>query len=149
MLIYPLQILFNIVHLISSFIWWNLMFVVILIIRPLNKNGNLSILLPKFQKIVFYTSIVSLTSGFILFGVNTNFQYYMLFHTTWGNVIVLSGIISLFVFYNISSGGKVRLILIKINAPKELINKIPLIMFSLITITLISMILLTKIFFGV
>ncbi len=149
MLIYPLQILFNIVHLISSFIWWNLMFVVILIIKPLNKNGNLSILLPKFQKIVFYTSIVSLTSGFILFGVNTNFQYYMLFYTTWGNVIVLSGIISLFVFYNIASGGKMRLILIKINAPKELINKIPLIMFSLITITLISMILLTKIFFGV
>ncbi len=125
------------------------MFVVILIIKPLNKNGELSILLPKFQKIVFYTSMVSLTSGFILFGVNTDFQYYKLFSTLWGNGIILSGIISLFVFYNIASGGKLRSIIIKINAPKGLYNKIPLIMFGLITITLISMILLTKTFFGV
>ena len=125
------------------------MLVVILIIKPLNKNGDLSILLPKFQKIVFYTSMVSLTSGFILFGVNTDFQYYKLFSTMWGNVIILSGIISLFVFYNIASGAKLRSILIKINAPKGLYNKIPLIMFGLITITLISMILLTKTLFGV
>ncbi len=148
-MIVTVQILFNIIHLISSFIWWNLMLVVILIIRPLNKNGNLSILLPKIQKIVFYSSITSLISGFILFGVNTNFQYYKLFSTIWGNIIAISGILSLSVFYNIVSGGTLRTILIKINAPKKLYNKIPLIMFSLITLTLILMILLSNIFFGV
>ena len=125
------------------------MLVIILIIRPLNKNEHLSILLPKIQKIVFYSSITSLISGFVLFGINTNFQYFKLFSTMSGNIVVISGILSLFVFYNIVSGGKLRTILIMIDAPKDLYNKIPLIMFSLITLTLISMILLSKIFFGV
>ena len=97
--IYELYIFINIIHLMSSFLWWSITFVVVLIVRPLNKTGNLSIILPKIQKIVLYASTVSIVSGFILFGINTDFQYYKLFYTWWGNVVLISGIFSLFVYF--------------------------------------------------
>ena len=80
-MIYDLNIFISIIHLMSSFLWWSITFVVVLIVRPLNKTGNLSIILPKIQKIVLYASTVSIISGFILFGINTDFQYYKLFYT--------------------------------------------------------------------
>ena len=60
---------------------------VVIIIRPLNKTGNLSIILLRIQKVVVYTSTVSIVSGIVFFGINTNYQYYKLFYTTWGNII--------------------------------------------------------------
>ncbi len=124
------------------------MFVVILIIRPLNKTGSLSVILPKIQKIILYSSTVSITSGLILFSINTGYQYYKLFYTIWGNIILISGIFSLFVFYNILSGGKIRSILIKLKMPQKFYNQIPLVLFSLITVSLILMILVSKVFIG-
>src|SRR6476659_9444752 len=74
--IYELHIFIDIIHLMSSFLWWSITFVVVLIVRPLNKIGNFFIILPKIQKIFLYVSTVSIVSGFILFGINTDFQYY-------------------------------------------------------------------------
>lgn len=122
------------------------MFVVVLIIRPLNKSGSLSIILPKIQKIILYSSIVSITSGLAIFGINTGYQYYKLFYTPWGNLILIAGIFSLFVFYNILSGGKIRSILIKLKMPQKFYNQIPIVLFSMITISLILMILVSKVF---
>ncbi len=143
--IYDLHIFINIIHLMSSFLWWSITFVVVLIVRPLNKTGNLSIILPKIQKIVLYASTVSIVSGFIFFGINTDFQYYKLFYTWWGNVVLISGIFSLFVYFNIISGGGVRSIFIKLKMPKKFYNQTPVILFSMITISIILMILISKV----
>ena len=143
--IYNLDIFISIIHLMSSFLWWSITFVVVLIVRPLNKTGNLSIILPKIQKIVLYASTVSIISGFILFGINTDFQYYKLFYTGWGNIVLISGIFSLFVYFNIISGGGVRLILIKLKMPLKFYNQTPVILFSMITISIILMILISKV----
>jgi hypothetical protein len=143
--IYELHIFINIIHLMSSFLWWSITFVVVLIVRPLNKTGNLSIILPKIQKIVLYSSTVSIVSGFIFFGIITDFQYNKLFYTWWGNVVLISGISSLFVYFNIVSGGGVRSIFIKLKMPKKFYNQTPIILFSMITISIILMILISKV----
>ena len=145
--IYEFHLFINIIHLMSSFLWWSITFVVVVIIRPLNKTGNLSIILPKIQEIVLYTSTVSIVSGFIFFGINTDYQYYKLFYTLWGNIILISGTFSLIVYYNvISGGGKMRSIFIKLKMPIKFYNQTPVVLFSMITISLILMILISKVF---
>ena len=146
LLIYELQIVTNIIHMISSFLWWSFTFMVVIIIRPLNKTGNLSIILPRIQKVVLYTATVSIITGIIFFGINTNYQYYKLFYTTWGNIILISGILSLLVYYNVISGGKMRLIFIKLKLPGKFYNQTPIVLFSMITISLTLMILIAKVF---
>ncbi len=130
----------------SSFLWWSITFVVVVIIRPLNKTGKLSIILPKIQKIVLYTSIVSIVSGFIYFGINTDYQYYKLFYTLGGRMILISGVFSILVFYNIISGGKMRSIFIKLKLPLKFYDQTPVVIFSMITISIILMILISKVF---
>jgi hypothetical protein len=119
---------------------------VVFIIRPLNKTGNLSIVLPKIQKIVSFVSTISIFSGLVFFGINNDFQYYKLFTTFWGNIILIAGILSLFVYYNVMSGGKIQSIVIKMKFPRKLFNSIPLVLFSMITLCLMLMILISKIF---
>lgn len=130
----------------SSFLWWSITFVVVVIIRPLNKTGSLSTILPRIQKIVLYDSTVAIVSGFVFFGINTNYQYYKLFNNYWGNLILISGILSLFVYYNVLSGGKIRSIFIKLKMPLKFYNQTPIILFFMITISLILMILISKVF---
>jgi hypothetical protein len=136
----------SIIHLVSSFLWWSFTVIVVLIIRPLNKTGNLSIVLPRIQKIVSYTSTVSIVSGFIFFGIITNFQYYKLITTFWGNIIVLAGIFSLIVYYNVISGGKIQSFVIGLKISRKLSNKLPLVLLSLITASIMLMILISKVF---
>jgi hypothetical protein len=119
---------------------------VVFIIRPLNKTGSLSIVLPKIQKTVSFASTISIFSGLVFFGINNNFQYYKLFTTFWGNIILIAGILSLFVYYNVMSGGKIQSIVIKLKFPRKLFNSIPLILFSMITLCLMLMILISKMF---
>ncbi|MER5175093.1 MAG: hypothetical protein ABJB76_08060 [Candidatus Nitrosocosmicus sp.] len=129
----------------SSFLWWSITFIVVVVIRPLNKTGNLSIILPKIQKIVLYASTVSIVSGFVFFGINTDCQYYKLLNTFWGNMILISGVLSLFVYYNVISGGKIRSIFIKLKMPTKFYNQTPIVLFSMITVSLFLMILLSKV----
>ncbi len=145
-LIYESQVLIGIIHLVSSFLWWSITFVVVAIIRPANRFGILSVILPKFQKVVISVSTVSIISGFILFGINTNYQFHALFLTSWGNMILVSGILSLIVYCNVVSGGKISEMIIKLNKLPKLANHIPLVFFLMITITLIFMILVSKVY---
>ena len=119
---------------------------VVAIIRPANRSGVLSVILPKVQKIVIAVSTVSIISGFVLFGVNTNYQFYALFLTFWGNMILVSGMLSLIVYCNVVSGGKVGAMIIKLSKLPKLANPIPMVFFSMITITLTFMILISKVY---
>lgn len=145
-LIYESQVLIGIIHLVSSFLWWSITFVVVAIIRPANRSGVLSVILPKVQKIVIAASTVSIISGFIIFGISTNYQFYSLFLTSWGNMILVSGILSLIVYCNVVSGGKISEMIIKLNKLPKLANHIPIVFFSMITITLTFMILISKMY---
>lgn len=145
-LIYESQVLIGIIHLVSSFLWWSITFVVVAIIRPANRSGVLSVILPKVQKIVIAASTVSIISGFIIFGISTNYQFYSLFLTSWGNMILVSGILSLIVYCNVVSGGKISEMIIKLNKLPILPNHIPIVFFSMITITLTFMILVSKVY---
>ena len=131
---------------VSSFLWWSFTFMVVIIIRPLNKTGNISIILPRIQRVVVYTASVSIISGIVFFGINTNYQYYKLFYTIWGNIILISGVFSLLVYYNVISGGKMRLIFIHLKLPRKFYNQTPIVLFSMITISLSIMILITRVF---
>lgn len=119
---------------------------VVAIIRPANRSGVLSVILPKVQKIVIAVSTVSIISGFIIFGISTNYQFYSLFLTSWGNMILVSGILSLIVYCNVVSGGKISEMIIKLNKLPILPNHIPIVFFSMITITLTFMILVSKVY---
>lgn len=119
---------------------------VVAIIRPANRSGVLSVILPKVQKIVIAVSTVSIISGFIIFGISTNYQFYSLFLTSWGNMILVSGILSLIVYCNVVSGGKISEMIIKLNKLPKLENHIPIVFFSMITITLTFMILVSKVY---
>jgi nitric oxide reductase large subunit len=141
-----IQILVNSIHLASSFLWWSMTFVVLAIIRPLNKKGNLSVILPRFRKIVLCVSTVSIVSGLILFGINSNYRYYELFYTFGGNMVFISGILSLFVYYNVLSGGKNRSITVISKKIKGFNDRIPIMLFSMLTMSLILMILISRVF---
>ena len=119
---------------------------VIIIIRPFNKTGNLSIILPRIQQVVLFAGTISIISGIVLFGFNTNYQYYKLFNTIWGNIILMAGILALLVYYNVISGGKIRLIFIKLKLPRKFYNQTPIILFSMITISIALMILISEVF---
>ncbi len=119
---------------------------VVAVIRPANRSGSLSVILPKVQKIVIAVSTVSIISGFILFGINTDYQFYALFLTPWGNMILVAGILSLIVYCNVVSGGKIGAMIIKLNKLPKLANQVPIVFFSMITITLTFMILISKVY---
>src|ERR671921_383407 len=87
-LIYESQVIVGIIHLVSSFLWWSITFVVVAIIRPANR----------------------------------------------------SGVLSLIVYCNVVSGGKISAIIIKLNKMPKLANQIPIVFFSIITITLTFMV---------
>ncbi|MGN6708502.1 MAG: hypothetical protein ACTHKF_04060, partial [Candidatus Nitrosocosmicus sp.] len=95
---------------------------------------------------VSFVSTISIFSGLVFFGINNNLQYYKLFTTLWGNIILIAGILSLFVYYNVMSGGKIQSIVIKLKFPRKLFNSVPLVLFSMITLCLMLMILISKVF---
>jgi hypothetical protein len=135
------NILIQGIHSISSILWWSVTLIVITIIRPLNGGGNLSIVLPRIRKLVIYASTFSIGSGFFLFGFNSNFQFEDLIHTTKGNVILLSGSLTLIVYYHILSGSRGNSVTSKLHKALKINKFIPYIMFSFLSIALVSMIL--------
>lgn len=139
------SILIQGIHSISSILWWSVTLIVITIIRPLNGGGNLSIILPRIRKLVIFASTVSITSGIVLFGLNSNFQFEDLIHTTKGNVILFSGFLSLIVYYHVLSGSKPKSVASKLHTVLKLNKFIPYIMFSFLTAALVSMVLASAI----
>ena len=141
------SILIQGIHSISSILWWSVTLIVITIIRPLNGEGNLSIILPRIRKLVIFASTVSIASGFVLFGLNSNFQFEDLINTTKGNVILFSGSLSLIVYYHVLSGSKPNSVASKLHKVLKLNKFIPYIMFGFLTAALVSMILASAIIF--
>jgi hypothetical protein len=141
------SILIQGIHSISSILWWSVTLIVVTIIRPLNEGGNLSIILQRIRKVVIITSTVSIASGFVLFGLNSNFQFEDLIYTTKGNVILFSGSLSLLVYYHVLSGSKPNSVASKLHKVLKLNKFIPYIMFGLLTAAMISMIFASAIIF--
>ena len=141
------SILIQGIHSVSSILWWSVTLIVVTIIRPLNGGGNLSIILPHIRKLVIFASTVSITSGFVLFGFNSNFQFEDLIHTTKGIVILFSGSLSLVVYYHVLSGSKPNSVASKLHKVLKLNKFIPYIMFGFLTTALVSMILASAIIF--
>jgi hypothetical protein len=139
------SILIQGIHSISSTLWWSVTLIMIFIIRPLNERGNLSIILPRIRKLVIFASTVSIASGFVLFGFNSNFQFENLIYTTKGNVILFSGSLSIIVFYHVLYGPKPNSVASKLHKALKLNKFIPYIMFGFLTTALVSMILASAI----
>lgn len=132
-------------HSISSILWWSVTLIVIFIIRPLNERGNLSIILPRIRKLVIFASTVSIASGFVLFGFNSNFQFENLINTTKGNVILFSGSLSIIVYYHVLYGPKPKSVASKLHKALKLNRFIPYTMFGFLTTAMVSMILASAI----
>ena len=139
------SILIQGIHSISSIFWWSVTLIVITIIRPLNRGGNLSIVLPRIRKLVIFASTISIISGFILFGLNSNFQFEDLIHTTRGNIILFSGSLSLVVYYHVLFGSKANSASSKLHKVLKLTKFIPFIMFVFLNATMVLMILASAI----
>ncbi len=135
------------IHSVSSILWWSVTLIVVTIVRPLNGGGNLSIILPHIRKLVIFASTVSITSGFVLFGFYSNFQFEDLIHTTKGIVLLFSGSLSLVVYYHVLSGSKPDSVASKLHKLLKLNKFIPYIMFGFLTAALVSMILASAIIF--
>ena len=119
--------------------------IVITIIRPLNKGGNFSIILPQIRRLVIFASTISIASGIVLFGFNSNFQFEDLVYTTNGNVILFSGYLSLIVYYHVLSGSNPNSMVSKLHKVLKLNKFIPPIMFGFLTTAMVSMILASAI----
>jgi hypothetical protein len=143
-LIAEYSILIQGIHSISSMLWWSVTLIVIFIIRPLNERGNLSIILPRVRKLVIFVSTVSIASGFVLFGFNSNFQFENLIYTTKGNVILFSGSMSIIVYYHVLYGPP-NSVASKLHKALKLCKFIPYIMFGFLTTAMVSMILASAI----
>lgn len=141
------SILIQGIHSISSILWWGITLIIVTIIRPLNRGGNLSIILPRIRKLVIFVSTISIISGFVLFGLNSNFKFEDLIHTTSGNIILFSGSLSLVVYYHVLFGSKANSVSSKLHKVLKLKKLIPYIMFGFLTATMVLMILASAIIF--
>lgn len=131
---------------IFSLLWWSTTFVVIFVIRPVNRTGNLSVVLPRIRKIILIASTISIVSGLILFWLLFDFGGHTLVITTKGILILTSGSLSLVVYYHILLGTRTRLSYSKSNMQKGivLVKGMPYLMFGFLTITMISMVIVSS-----
>ena len=141
------SILIQGIHSISSILWWGVTLIIVTIIRPLNREGDLSIILPRIRKLVIFTSTISIISGFFLFGLNSNFKFDDLIHTISGNIVLFSGSLSLVVYYHVLFGSKANSVSSKLHKVLKLTKFIPYIMFGFLTATMVLMIFVSAIIF--
>lgn len=134
---------------ISSLLWWSATFIVIFIIRPANRTGNLSIVLPKIRKVIIIASTISITSGLIVLGTSFNFSIQNLINTTKSILILISGFFSLIVYYHILFGTHRSLLdpKSKMLGRVEVVRIIPYLMFGLLSTTMVFMIVASRIVF--
>lgn len=130
---------------IFSIFWWSITFVVIFVIRPSNRSGELSIMLPKIRRIIIITSTISITTGLISFGILTNFEVQNFANTKKGILILLSGSLSLIVYYHILSGYFRNSLTRNNHINRMFIKFLPYAMFSLLTTTMIFMVIASRI----
>lgn len=129
-----------------SILWWSTTMIVIFVIRPSNKIGILSPILPKIRKLVIFTSSISIFSGLILYGLLSNLNFQSYFYSSHGFLILVSGSFSLIVYFHILRGSGHKLVSMNNSFEKQIKKFTPFIMFGLLTFTMVLMILTSTIY---
>jgi hypothetical protein len=64
------------IHFFSSVLWWGITFFVFFILRPVNREGSYSLILPRIHRFILPISTISILSGIALTFININFDPY-------------------------------------------------------------------------
>jgi hypothetical protein len=136
------------IHFFSSVLWWGITFFVFFILRPVNREGSYSLILPRIHRFILPISTISILSGIALTFININFDPYRLFNTIWGYLVIIGGLFSIPVYLVILSQSKSVNIKIQLNKKKNFNKKIlpPYFLFILLSITISIMVFVTKVF---
>lgn len=136
------------IHFFSSVLWWGITFFVFFILRPVNREGSYSLILPRIHRFILPISTISILSGIALTFININFDPYRLFNTIWGYLVIIGGLFSIPVYLVILSQSKPVIIKIQLNKKKNFNKKIlpPYFLFILLSITIFIMVFVTKVF---
>ena len=134
------------VHMVFSILWWSTTLIVIFVIRPSNKTGNLSSILPKIHRLVIIASSVSIFSGLLLYGLFSNLDIGSYANSYPGFVILLSGSLSLIVYFHVLNGGQRKHFSLKNSMGLNIRKYIPFVMFGLLSVTLILMVIVSTIY---
>ncbi len=140
-----ISFLITYVHMFSSFLWWGLTFFVIFILRPVNKTGVYSPILPRIHKFVIPLSTLSIISGSILTMINIDFEIDRLFESIWGYLLVIGGSFSIPVYLIVIFRSKKPDTKLQLRKKKsfQYNNYIPYVAFLLLSITISLMIFVT------
>jgi hypothetical protein len=112
------------IHFFSSVLWWGITFFVFFILRPVNREGSYSLILPRIHRFILPISTISILSGIALTFININFDPYRLFNTIWGYLVIIGGLFSIPVYLVILSQSKPLNINIQLNKKKNFNKKI-------------------------
>jgi hypothetical protein len=136
------------IHFSSSVLWWGITFFVFFILRPVNREGSYSLILPRIHQFILPISTISILSGIALTFININFDPYRLFNTIVGYLLIIGGLFSIPVYLVILSQSKLGNIKIQLNKKKNFKKKIlpPYLLFILLSITIFIMVFVTKLF---
>jgi hypothetical protein len=136
------------IHFFSSVLWWGITFFVFFILRPVNREGSYSLILPRIHRFILPISTISILSGIALTFININFDPYRLFNTIWGYLVIIGGLFSIPVYLVILSQSKPVTFKIQLNKKKNFKKKIlpPYFLFILLSITIFIMVFVTKVF---
>ncbi len=136
------------IHFFSSVLWWGITFFVFFILRPVNREGSYSLILPRIHQFILPISTISILSGIALTFININFDPYRLFNTIVGYLLIIGGLFSIPVYLVILSQSKLGNIKIQLNKKKNFKKKIlpPYLLFILLSITIFIMVFVTKLF---
>jgi len=136
------------IHFFSSVLWWGITFFVFFILRPVNREGSYSLILPRIHQFILPISTISILSGITLTFINISFDPYRFFNTIWGYLLIIGGLFSIPVYLVILSQSKLGNIRIQLNKKKNFKKKIlpPNLLFILLSITIFIMVFVTKLF---
>jgi hypothetical protein len=118
-----LDFLTSYIHFFSSVLLWGITFFVFFILRPVNREGSLSLILPRIHRFILPISTISILSGIALTFININFDPYRLFNTIWGYLLIIGGLFSIPVYLVILSQSKAGNIKIQLNKKKNFKKK--------------------------
>jgi hypothetical protein len=143
-----LEYLTSYLHFFSSVLWWGLTFFVVVILRPVNRNGSYSLILPRIHQFILPLSTLSITSGLVLTLININFDPNRLFNSFWVIMLMLGGLFSIPVYLVILFRSKKRTIKIQFGKKKNFqkTNFLPFLLFALLSSTIFIMVFVTKLF---
>ena len=126
-------------HFLSAILWWSITFFVIFILRPINKTGSLSILLPRIHKFIIPISTITLISGLLLLIINIEGVIARILESIWGEMILTGGSFSLPVYIHILLRLKKRNIKLQLKRIEKSIKTqtiLPYILFSFLSISI-------------